>query len=99
MKTNRLRMALLFTLYLPACAQPSPQVVDQVDFRKTVDLSASSWTDAFKTMSKILSREYPFTHWRRIDWPQLYIKYAPRIAEAERRNDLDAFRQILCRML
>ena len=89
------RMVFLFVLCPPACAQTSPKVVDQINFPKTVDLSSSSWTDAFKTMSKILSREYPFTHWRRIDWPQLYIKYAPRIAEAERRSDLDAFRQIL----
>ena len=88
-------MAFFFALCLPVCAQPSPRVVDRINLPKRVDLSASSWTDAFTTLNKILSREYPFTHWRRIDWPELYIKYAPRIAEAERRNDLDAFRQIL----
>jgi carboxyl-terminal processing protease len=86
-------MAFLFALCLPACAQSSPRVVDQINFPKTVDLRASSWTDAFTTLNKILSREYPFTHWRRIDWPQLYNKYSARIADAERRNDFDAFRQ------
>jgi len=86
-------MAFLFALCLPACAQSSPRVVDQINFPKTVDLSASSWTDAFTALNKILSREYPFTHWRRIDWPQLYNKYSARIADAERRNDFDAFRQ------
>jgi carboxyl-terminal processing protease len=87
------RMAFLFALCLPACAQSSPRVVDQINFPKTVDLRASSWTDAFTTLNKILSREYPFTHWRRIDWPQLYNKYSTRIADAQRRNDFDAFRQ------
>jgi len=87
------RMAFLFALCLPACAQSSLPVVDQINFPKTVDLSASSWTDAFTALNKILSREYPFTHWRRIDWPQLYNKYSTRIADAQRRNDFDAFRQ------
>jgi carboxyl-terminal processing protease len=96
MTINRIRrMALLFALCLPACAQPSPPVVDQINFPKAVDLSASSWIDAFTTLSKILSREYPFTHWRRIDWPQLHTKYSTRVADAERRNDFDAFRQIV----
>ena len=96
MKINGMhRMAFLFAMCLPAYAQHSPPVVDQIDFPKTVDLSASSWTAAFTTFDPILRREYPFTHWRRIDWPQLYSKYSPRIAEAERRNDLDAFRQTL----
>jgi carboxyl-terminal processing protease len=89
------RIAFLLVLCLPANAQPSPRIVDQIDFPKTVDLSASSWTDAFTTLNKILSREYPFTRWRRIDWPQIYVKYSSRIEDAERRNDLDAFRQIL----
>jgi carboxyl-terminal processing protease len=87
------RMAFLFALCLPACAQSSLPVVDQINFPKTVDLSASSWTDAFTAVNKILSREYPFTHWRRIDWLQLYNKYSTRIADAQRRNDFDAFRQ------
>jgi carboxyl-terminal processing protease len=89
------RTAFLLILSLPACPQLSSQVVDHIDFPKTVDLSASSWTDAFATTSNILSREYPFTHWKRIDWRQLYGKYSPRIAEAQRRNDFDAFRQTL----
>jgi carboxyl-terminal processing protease len=89
------RMAFLFVLCLPACAQPSPRVVDQINFPKTVDLSASSWTDAFMTLNKVMSKEYPFTHWRRIDWTQLYNRYSAHIGDAERRNDFDAFRQIL----
>ena len=92
------RTAVLFALCLPAYAQPSPQVVDQINFPKTVDLSASSWTDAFTTLNKVLKREYPFTHWRRIDWTQFYNKYSTRIADAERRNDFDAFRQIAPRI-
>ena len=47
---------VLFALCLPAYAQPSPQVVDQINFPKTVDLSVSSWTDAFTTLNKVLKR-------------------------------------------
>jgi carboxyl-terminal processing protease len=89
------RMAFLFTLCLPACGQLSPRVVDQINFPKTADLSASSWSDAFATLNKTLRREYPFTHWRRIDWTKLYNRYSTRIADAERHNDFDAFRQAL----
>jgi carboxyl-terminal processing protease len=96
MKTNGiLGMALLFALYLPACAQTSPKVVDQINLPKSVDLSTSSWTDSFTTLNKILRREYPFTDWRHIDWPQLFNKYSSRIADAERLNDFDAFRRTL----
>ena len=49
------RMAFLLVRCLPANAQPSPRIVDQIDFPKAVDLSASSWTDAFTTLNKILS--------------------------------------------
>src|ERR1700733_14021460 len=89
------RMLFLSVLCLPSCAQTSPQVVDQINFPRTLDLSASSWTDAFMTLNKIQRREYPFTDRRRIEWPQLYNKYSTRIADAERHNDFDAFRQIL----
>ena len=75
------RKAFLFALCVPAYAQPSPRVVDQINFPKTVDLRASSWSDAFATLNKILSRECPFTQWRRIDWTKLYDKYSTRIAE------------------
>jgi carboxyl-terminal processing protease len=94
MTNNGVRLiSILFTLCLPVCAQAPPQVIDQIEIPKTVDLSDSSWTDAFATMTKILSREYPFSRWRRIDWSQLYSKYAPRIADAEKRKDFDEFRQ------
>jgi carboxyl-terminal processing protease len=88
-------MAFLLALCLPACAQLSPRVVDQINFPKTLDLSASSWSDAFATLNKTLSREYPFTQWRRIDWTKRYNEYSTRMADAERHNDFDAFRQAL----
>ena len=53
------RMASLFvSRACPLALNPSLQVVDQ-PISKTVDLGASSWTDAFTTLNKILSREYP----------------------------------------
>jgi carboxyl-terminal processing protease len=96
MTTNGMQLIVfVFVLFLPAYAQPSPPLVDKINFPRTVDLSTSSWTDAFTTLNTVLSKEYPFTHWRHIDWHQLYIKYSPKIAEAEQRNDFDAFRQVL----
>jgi carboxyl-terminal processing protease len=88
-------VASFLALCIPAFAQLRPQVVDQVQYPKPVDLSGQSWTDAFASLNKIMSREYPFTQWRRIDWTALYSKYSPRIAEAERRGDSDAFRKTL----
>jgi carboxyl-terminal processing protease len=88
-------VASFLALCIPAFPQHSPQVVNQIQYPTTLDLSDQSWTDAFASVNKIMSSEYPFTHWRHIDWAELYSKYSPRIAEAERRNDSDAFRQTL----
>jgi carboxyl-terminal processing protease len=68
------------------------RIVDRIHFPKATDLSALSWTQAFTALHKILVREYPFTAWRRIDWPQLYDKYFARVVDAERHKDIDAFR-------
>jgi carboxyl-terminal processing protease len=96
MKTGRIhRTAFLFVLWLPAYAQSAPRVVDQINLPKTLDLTGSSWTEAFATLNKILCKEYPFTRRRRIDWTQLYLKYSARVVDAKQRNDLDAFRKIL----
>jgi carboxyl-terminal processing protease len=69
-----------------------PRIVDKIDFPKPVDLSALSWTDAFAALHNTLIREYPFTAWRRIDWPGLYDNYRARVVDAEQHKNVDAFR-------
>lgn len=46
-----------------------------------------SWPDAFHAMHQKLSREYPFTEWKAVDWEKLYDRYAPRVAAAEADNN------------
>lgn len=50
-----------------------------------------SWTEAFNGMHAKLSREYPFTEWKNINWESLYDLYYPRIAAAAEQKDTKAF--------
>ena len=38
-----------------------------------------------------LSREYPFTEWKEIDWDALYDTYQPRVVAAEENQDEEAY--------
>lgn len=55
------------------------------DYRKL------SWTDAFEQLHAEISRDYPFTEWKGIDWDALYAETAPRIAEAQAKDDVEAY--------
>lgn len=55
------------------------------DYRKL------SWTDAFEQLHAEISRDYPFTEWKDIDWDALYAETAPRIAEAQAEGDVEAY--------
>ena len=50
-----------------------------------------SWTEAFNGMHAKLSREYPLTDWKEIDWDALYDVYQPRIVAAEESGDEAAY--------
>jgi len=50
-----------------------------------------SWTEAFNGMHTKLSREYPFTEWKAINWDTLYDTYQPQIAAAEENQDAEAY--------
>ena len=50
-----------------------------------------SWAEAFDGMQAKLSREYPLTEWKGIDWDGLYDIYKPRIVEAEANKDKQAY--------
>jgi carboxyl-terminal processing protease len=57
----------------------------------TPDFSHLPWPDAFDKLHSRLSRAYAFGDWKRIDWKQLHDAAAPKIAEASRNGDRDAY--------
>ena len=56
------------------------------------DFSEMEYSDAFDALFDKISKEYPFTKEKSIDWQRLYDEYAPRIAKA---RDTTAFHQAL----
>jgi len=52
------------------------------------DFTQMSYIEAFDAMFKKVSREYPFTVEKGIDWDVLYQKYAARVADASNGDDL-----------
>ncbi|WP_301662617.1 S41 family peptidase [Methanoculleus frigidifontis] len=59
------------------------------------DFSTMSWTDAFAASSAYMAERYAFTEWRGIDWEELSLTYAPKIADAEKRDDSAAYYRAL----
>ena len=51
------------------------------------DYSADSYSDAFEKLFEKVSREYPFTQDKHIDWQALHDEFAPRIASATNKTD------------
>ena len=47
------------------------------------DYSDMSYTDAFEAMFEKVSREYPFTEEKDIDWDALHLEFTPLVASAE----------------
>jgi C-terminal processing protease CtpA/Prc len=47
------------------------------------DYSDMSYTEAFETMFEKVSREYPFTEDKQVDWDALYQEFAPQVASAD----------------
>jgi C-terminal processing protease CtpA/Prc len=56
------------------------------------DYSALDYSQAFDALFEKVSREYPFTEEKGIDWDQLYAQFAPQVAAA--RSDKDFYRAI-----
>jgi len=54
------------------------------------DYSKLSYVDAFDAFFKKVSREYPFTVEKGIDWQALYNRFKPQVARAK--NDQDFYR-------
>jgi C-terminal processing protease CtpA/Prc len=63
--------------------EPQPQI-DLIEGEVALnDYSDMSYTDAFETMFEKVSREYPFTEEKDIDWDSLHQEFAPRVASAD----------------
>ena len=55
------------------------------------NFSALAWTEAFTAAHDKFSREYAFGDWKAVDWPGLYGRFLPRIAQAQASGDLKAY--------
>lgn len=55
------------------------------------DFRFNSWTKAFDKMHERVSREYPFTEWKNVNWDALHEQFAPRIAAARKAKDRKAY--------
>lgn len=51
------------------------------------DYSDMDYSDAFDTLFKKVSQEYPFTKEKFIDWQALYEEFSPRVARARNESD------------
>ncbi len=70
--------------------QPTFELVEGASAVK--DYSELGYTEAFDEMFNKVSREYPFTAEKAIDWEALYDDFAPRVAAAN--DDQDFYRAI-----
>ena len=59
------------------------------------DFSSLPWVEAFKAMHEKFSREYAFGVWKGVDWPVLYGRFLPRVAEAQAAGDEKAYYRAL----
>lgn len=62
-----------------------------LNFSLDTDLSDKTWVEAFDELHSQMSREYPFTEWKGINWASLSAKFKPRIALAQARKDEKAY--------
>ncbi len=56
-----------------------------------IKYTKKSWSEAFHLMHSDLSKKYPFTEHKRIDWDAMYAEAAPAIKAAEERQDKEQY--------
>lgn len=97
LKMVHLRKILLVTLVafiiLPLSGLVVRSVFAQPKYQAplTEDFSNLTWNEAFDKLHAKFSREYAFTEWKTIDWPSLYIKFKPRLDQAQATKDFSAY--------
>ena len=86
------------TLPLTRITMPLPSVPLEMDSIREIfgsyregNFQNRAWPDAFQAMHQKLSREYPFTEWKAVDWDALYDRYYPLVEAAEAEQDGEAY--------
>lgn len=79
-------LAVFNFVYIPAGLPPKTNLHNY---------SYKGWTDSFISTVHVMEKEYPISDWKGIDYEALLEEFIPRIQEAERSNDLNAFGIIL----
>ncbi|MEJ2266548.1 MAG: S41 family peptidase [Anaerolineales bacterium] len=72
-----------FSIYKEA----KPQITLNEGAVAVNDYSKMSYSDAFEAMFDKVSREYPFTQEKGIDWQAIHDEFAPRVADATNAKD------------
>lgn len=57
--------------------------------------SEMSYSQAFVQLNERLSREYPFGHWKKVNWNELKHKYEPIFQKAEQEKNKDLYYRTL----
>ncbi len=70
--------------------EPTPEITLYEGALAVNDFSDRSYSDAFEAVFEKVSREYPFTADKGIDWDALYDEFSPQVAAA--RTDQDFYR-------
>lgn len=60
-----------------------------------VDLSELTYAEAFDELVDKLSKEYPFTELKNLDWDQIHADLRPQFEEADAKQDADLYRRAL----
>ena len=59
------------------------------------DFSMLPVSSAFLSLHNLMKERYAFTQWKSIDWDMLYKIYAPKFADAEKKQDLAVYYRTL----
>jgi carboxyl-terminal processing protease len=96
LRCTLLALSYLLLLVFSGCSGGSdagPAIDSWVGFTfpSQADYRTLSWTDAFKSAHDKFSREYAFSDWKGVDWPNLYSRFLPRITQAQAVGDEKAY--------
>lgn len=69
--------------------------VESIGLPMVHNYSNLSYTKSFELMLDTLEEEYCLNSWKEIDYEYLYNEYYPRVEEAERNNDKEAFLAVI----
>ena len=84
-----------FSTTKPVALQPEKEIevnpLEGFTLPDPADLSNLSWSEAFMQVHAKLAKEYAFTDWKGVSWPDLLDYFLPRIKQAEANQDEKAY--------